>query len=57
LLGGAVHDFAVLFCSLRRNDKSLGQMAREEIGKMGGFAPDAIPIEQRRRPKSFRQSK
>ena len=37
VLGGAVQDFVVLFCSIRRNGKSLGQMAREEIGKVGGF--------------------
>jgi carbon starvation protein len=38
VLAGAVQDFVVLFCSLRRDGKSLGQMAREEIGKTGGFA-------------------
>ena len=27
----------MFFCSMRRNGKSLGQMAREEIGKVGGF--------------------
>jgi carbon starvation protein len=37
VLGGAVQDFVVLFCSIRRNGKSLGQMAREEIGQTGGF--------------------
>src|SRR3984893_16297878 len=37
VLGGAVQDFVILFCSMRRNGKSLGQMAREEIGKIGGF--------------------
>src|SRR5579872_5364899 len=37
VLGGAVQDFVILFCSLRRNGKSLGQMAREEIGEIGGF--------------------
>ena len=37
VVGGAVQDFVVLFCSLRRNGKSLGEMAREEIGKVGGF--------------------
>src|SRR3954454_14832069 len=37
VLGGAVQDFAILFCSMRRNGKSLGQMAREEIGKTGGL--------------------
>jgi carbon starvation protein len=36
VLGGAVQDFVVLFASLRRDGKSLGQMAREEIGKLGG---------------------
>lgn len=35
-LGGAVHDLTVLFCSMRRDGKSLGQMAREEIGPIGG---------------------
>ena len=37
VIGGAVQDFVILFCSMRRNGKSLGQMAREEIGKVGGF--------------------
>ena len=36
VLGGAVQDFVILFCSVRRDGKSLGQMAREEIGKIGG---------------------
>jgi len=36
-LGGAVQDFVILFASMRRDGKSLGQMAREEIGKVGGF--------------------
>src|SRR5512140_2167641 len=36
VLGGAVQDFVILFCSMRRDGKSLGQMAREEIGKLGG---------------------
>ena len=37
-LGGAVQDFIILFASMRRDGKSLGQMARQEIGKLGGFA-------------------
>ena len=37
VLGGAVQDFVILFASMRRDGKSLGQMAREEIGKIGGF--------------------
>src|SRR5256714_4354347 len=41
VLGGAVQDFVILFCSLRRDGKSLGQMAREEIGKIGGLT--ALP--------------
>lgn len=36
VLGGAVQDFIILFSSMRRDGKSLGQMAREEIGKIGG---------------------
>ena len=37
-LGGSVQDFIILFASMRRDGKSLGQMAREEIGKTGGMA-------------------
>jgi carbon starvation protein len=36
-LGGAVQDFVILFASMRRDGKSLGQMAREEVGKVGGM--------------------
>src|SRR5690606_29115997 len=37
-LGGAVHDCVIMFCSVRRRGKSLGQMVREEIGPFAGFA-------------------
>jgi carbon starvation protein len=37
VLGGCVQDFVILFCSMRRDGKTLGQMAREEIGKTGGL--------------------
>ena len=37
VLGGCVQDFVILFASMRRDGKSLGQMAREEIGTVGGF--------------------
>ncbi len=37
VLAGAVQDFVTLFASMRRDGKSLGQMAREEIGAVGGF--------------------
>jgi carbon starvation protein len=36
-LGGAVQDFIILCASVRRNGKSLGQMAREEIGPVAGM--------------------
>ena len=35
-LGGCVQDFVILFCSIRRDGKSLGQMAREEVSERGG---------------------
>ena len=35
--GGCVQDFVILFCSIRRDGKSLGQMAREEVSERGGF--------------------
>src|SRR5579864_4082928 len=36
-LGGAVQDFVILASSVRRNGKSLGQMAKEEIGPVAGY--------------------
>ncbi|HEY0994754.1 MAG TPA: carbon starvation CstA family protein [Gemmatimonadaceae bacterium] len=36
-LGGAVQDFVILCASVRRNGKSLGEMARDEIGPVAGF--------------------
>ena len=36
-LGGAVHDSVILFCSVRRRGKSLGQMVREEVGPFAGL--------------------
>ncbi|MER5325607.1 carbon starvation CstA family protein [Streptosporangium roseum] len=38
IFAGAVQDMVILFFSMRRNGKSLGQMAREEIGPIGGAA-------------------
>jgi carbon starvation protein len=35
-LGGAVHDSLILFCSIRRGGKSLGQMMRDEVGQFAG---------------------
>jgi len=36
-LGGAVQDFVILCASIRRDGKSLGQMAKEEIGTVAGY--------------------
>jgi len=36
VLAGAVQDFVILFASMRRDGKSLGQMAREEINTVAG---------------------
>jgi carbon starvation protein len=38
IFAGAVQDMVVMFFSMRRNGKSLGQMVREEIGIVGGIA-------------------
>jgi carbon starvation protein len=38
IFAGAVQDMVTLFFSVRRNGKSLGQMARDEIGLVGGVA-------------------
>jgi len=37
VLGGCVQDFVILLFSVRRDGKSLTEMAREEIGRVGGF--------------------
>jgi carbon starvation protein len=36
-LGGCVQDFVILFCSIRRDGKTLGQMVREEVSERGGL--------------------
>src|SRR5438067_6938589 len=36
VFGGCVQDFVILLFSVRRDGKSLGQMAKEEIGRLGG---------------------
>src|SRR5215207_9354062 len=38
IFAGAVQDMITLFFSMRRDGKSLGQMARDEIGPVGGVA-------------------
>jgi len=37
VLGGAVQDFVILFCSMRRDGKSLGQMVKEELNSLAGI--------------------
>jgi carbon starvation protein len=38
VLGGCVQDMTILFLSTRRDGRSLGEMARDELGPFGGFA-------------------
>ncbi len=38
VLGGCVQDMTILLMSTRRDGRSLGQMARDELGPLGGFA-------------------
>ena len=38
LLCGCVQDMVILFCSTRRDGRSLGQMARDELGAIAGVA-------------------
>jgi carbon starvation protein len=37
VIGGAVHDMVVLFASMRREGKSLSEVAKEELGPVAGF--------------------
>ncbi|WP_460742477.1 carbon starvation CstA family protein [Mariniluteicoccus endophyticus] len=38
ILAGAVQDYMVMHLSIRRGGRSLGQMARDELGPVGGWA-------------------
>ncbi|MCR2819450.1 carbon starvation protein A [Microbacterium sp. zg.Y1090] len=38
ILAGAVQDYLVLFFSMRRGGRTIGQMARDELGRIGGTA-------------------
>jgi carbon starvation protein len=38
VLGGCVQDMTIMFLSTRRNGRSLGRMARDELGPVGGYA-------------------
>src|SRR3954449_5385451 len=37
VLGGAVQDFIILFASMRRDGRSLGQMVKDELNSAAGF--------------------
>ncbi len=37
VLGGCVQDFVILLFSVRRDGKSLTEMAKDEVGRVGGF--------------------
>lgn len=43
-LGGAVHDMVILAVSVRRNGRSLAQIAKDEIGPVGGLAASLAVI-------------
>jgi carbon starvation protein len=36
VFAGCVQDFVILFCSIRRDGKTLGEMARQEVSQRGG---------------------
>ncbi|MFE4465550.1 carbon starvation CstA family protein [Oerskovia sp. NPDC056781] len=38
IFAGAVQDYVVLFFSMRRGGRTIGQMARQELGRIGGTA-------------------
>src|SRR2546429_4584360 len=44
VLGGCVQDFVILLFSVRRDGKSMTEMAKTEIGKIGGFVAYAAVI-------------
>jgi carbon starvation protein len=44
LFGGCVQDFVILLFSIRRDGKSLTQMAREEVGPIGGIVAYAAVL-------------
>ena len=44
VLAGCVQDFVILFFSVRRDGKSLSEMAKDEIGRVGGFVAYAAVI-------------
>jgi len=37
-LAGGVHDLVIMFASVRHGDKSIGEIARKELGRIGGSA-------------------
>lgn len=44
VLAGAVQDMLVLFFSMRRGGRSLGQMATDEIGRIGGVVATVVVL-------------
>lgn len=44
VLAGAVQDYLVLAVSSRRRGRSLGQMLKDEVGKIGGFAGTLVTM-------------
>src|SRR5947207_9787428 len=44
VFGGCVQDFVILFFSVRRDGKSVTEMAREEVGRVGGVVASLAVI-------------
>ncbi|MGA8941677.1 MAG: carbon starvation protein A [Thermoactinomyces sp.] len=44
VIGGAVHDLVVLFASMRRDGKSLSEVAKDELGPVAGFLTGLIML-------------
>jgi carbon starvation protein len=44
VLGGAVQDLIILFCSVRRDGKSLAEMVKEEVGTTAGVIASAAVL-------------
>ena len=50
VLGGAVQDLVILMASMRRDGKSLGQIAKEEVSPIGGMAAMVAVSPSKRTP-------
>src|SRR5437868_6747401 len=44
VLGGAVQDFTIIIATIRRDGKSVGKMAKEEVNPVAGMAASVLPV-------------